>query len=58
MALRGYDAWKTTEPDEPYSENDECTCTARRRDKWCPLHGIDPDEEREKRRERDWDRGV
>lgn len=30
MALRGYDAWKTTEPDEPYSENDECYlyCTA------------------------------
>lgn len=27
-----------------------------RRDQWCPVHGRDPDEERDKRLERRWDR--
>lgn len=56
MSLPGYDNWKTTEPPEPYSDDPECTCTTARRDKWCPVHGLDPDDEYEKLRERQWDR--
>lgn len=51
-----FDRWKTTEPEEPISEDEDCTCTTRRRDKWCPVHGLDPDEEMEKRRERQIDK--
>lgn len=52
-----YDAWKTTEPvEEPYCNDPECICTVARRDRWCPVHGLDPDDEYEKRRERKWDR--
>lgn len=49
--LPGYDAWKTRLPEEPFCDDDECTCTDRRRDKWCPVHGLDPDEEYKKRRD-------
>jgi hypothetical protein len=46
-----YDAWKTREPDY-WSDEDEdgCTCPrrlnadgARKTDRWCPLHGTNPD---------------
>lgn len=56
MSFSGYDRWKTTEPPEPYSEDVECICTTERRDRWCPVHGLDPDDEYEKMRERKWDR--
>lgn len=56
--LPGYDQWKTTPPPEPLSDDPDCTCTTSRRDQWCPIHGRDPDEERDKRRERDWDREL
>lgn len=59
MSLPGYDEWKTT-PDEyiPPDERPEgCECNRRLADnKWCPVHGLDPDEEYEKTREREWDR--
>ena len=55
MSLPGYDAWKTHNPEDdgwPEGEHDpNCTCKPYRADKWCPLHGLDPDEEREKLRE-------
>lgn len=51
---RDYDAWRTHVPEEP--EDPLCTCWGRKRDKWCPVHGLDPDEEREKRRERQIDK--
>ena len=46
---------------------DECTCRRTglgpgdpddgwKLDKWCPVHGLDPDEEYEKMREREGDR--
>jgi hypothetical protein len=56
MSLPGYDKWKTRLPAEPYCDDPDCTCTTRRRDQWCPVHGRDPDEERDKRREREWDK--
>lgn len=51
-----YDAWKTEEPPEPYVDDPQCSCTRHQHDKWCRVHGLDPDEEYEKRRERQWDR--
>jgi len=49
--------------------DEECTCRApivhstdidppdgRILDKWCPIHGRDPDEAYEEMREREWDR--
>jgi hypothetical protein len=56
MRLPGYDAWKTRLPPEPYSDDEKCTCATRRRDKWCPVHGLDPDDELDKLRDREWDR--
>ena len=53
--LPGYDVWKTREPEEPYCDDHECTCTTYRKDMWCPVHGKDPDEEYEKRRDDDYD---
>ena len=52
--LPGYDNWKTTEPEEfdHRSDDPDCTCF-RKRDRFCPVHGIDPDQAREERRERD-----
>lgn len=60
-AWRGsYDAWKTTDPSDRWSDEVEegCTCPfelgaggARKTDKWCPLHGLDPDEEYERMRD-------
>ena len=58
MSLPGYDEWKTRLPAEPICDDEDCTCTTHRRDKWCPVHGLDPDDEMEKRRERDWDREL
>lgn len=53
--LPGYDEWKTRLPAEPFDPEDEdCTCTTERRDKWCPVHGKDPDEAYEELRERRW----
>ncbi len=54
--MRGYDEWKTHNPaDDQFGEDeveDGCTCVNRmRRDKWCPVHGLDPDEERERQRD-------
>ena len=59
-----YDAWKTHNPeDDCWDGEDEegCTCPrtlgaggARMTDKWCPLHGLDPDAEYERQRD---DRG-
>ena len=54
--MRGYDEWKTRLPPEPICDDPACTCTTYRMDKWCPVHGLDPDDERDKRIERDWDR--
>lgn len=52
-----YDAWKTREPVEmPYCDDPECICTEARRHRWCPVHGLDPDDEMVKHRERQWDR--
>jgi hypothetical protein len=48
---RGYDSWRTREPPEPVSDDSDCSCTTSRRDKWCLIHGPDPDDEMEKRRE-------
>jgi hypothetical protein len=49
--LPGYDAWKTRLPEEPYSDDPECTCTTYRLDKWCPVHGKDPDAAYDERRD-------
>lgn len=52
--MRTYDDWKTTPPplwDEAERDPD-CTCTGRKRDKWCPVHGIDPDTARDEMLER------
>lgn len=55
-----YDEWKTTDPnDSTDSEIEEgCICPrtlgaggVRTTDKWCPLHGLDPDQERERERD-------
>jgi hypothetical protein len=62
--MKGYDEWKTTDPTDCWDGEieDGCTCGRRlgaggyrRIDKWCPIHGLDPDEERDKQIERDWD---
>ena len=50
--LPGYDAWKTRLPAEPFSDDPDCTCTTERRDKWCPVHGKDPDDSYEEKRAR------
>lgn len=55
--MRGYDEWKNWSPDDEYIPPDErpegCECSKRIGDsKWCPVHGLDPDEEYEKQRER------
>ena len=54
--MTSYDAWKTTDPNDRWLVSDEereegCTCSGalgaggrRKTDKFCPLHGIDPDE--------------
>jgi hypothetical protein len=47
--MKGYDEWKTRLPPEP-PEDPDCTCV-RRRDPWCPVHGKDPDAERDKIRD-------
>ena len=54
-----YDDWKTDPGDYiPEDEREEgCACNVRMGDnKWCPVHGLDPDEEREKQRDRESDR--
>ena len=50
--LPGYDAWKTTPPDDdhPDERDPDCIC-GRRRHKWCPVHGADPDEAYERERD-------
>lgn len=52
MSLPGYDEWKLRTPEEdgdhPRCEDLDCSCTTRRRDRWCPVHGQDPDAERDK----------
>jgi hypothetical protein len=53
-----FDRWKTTEPEESLVDHPDCTCTTRRRSRFCPVHGLDPDEEMEKRRERQRDRDM
>jgi hypothetical protein len=61
-AWRGsYDEWKTTDPRDRWPEDeseDGCTCSGelgaggiRKTDKWCPLHGLDPDAEYERMRD-------
>jgi hypothetical protein len=59
MSIPGYDAWKTSSPDDEYIPANErpegCKCKRRLGDnEWCPVHGRDPDEEYEKAREREW----
>ena len=58
--MRGYDEWKTAAPDGvPDDEiEDGCICPRelgaggmRKIDKWCPIHGLDPDAERERMRD-------
>lgn len=51
-----YDDWKTTDPADRWLVSEEereegCSCPddlgaggRRKTDKWCPVHGIDPDE--------------
>lgn len=56
MSLPGYDEWKNWSPDDEYIPSDErpegCECDTRFHDNmWCPVHGKDPDEEYEKRRD-------
>lgn len=56
-----YDEWKSRDPADAYWDGeDEAGCTCGRRlgaggirmtDKWCPLHGLDPDAEYEKMRD-------
>lgn len=59
--MKGYDAWKTSSPDDEYVPENErpegCQCERPRLGdfEWCPVHGRDPDEEYEKWRERQWD---
>ncbi len=61
-AWRGsYDAWKTRNDRDDYWDGEDeegCTCPRelgagghRKTDEWCPLHGRDPDAEREKMRD-------
>lgn len=62
MSLPGYDSWKLSSPDDFYIPEDErpegCECDRQIGDsEWCPVHGLDPDDEYEKLRERKWDRG-
>ena len=56
--LPGYDAWKLACPYDEWDGEDEdgCTCPrtlgaggARMTGEWCPVHGKDPDDERDKR---------
>lgn len=58
--MKGYDDWKLATPPEYEAEETEegCTCPnelgaggVRRTDKWCPLHGLDPDAEYERLRD-------
>jgi len=48
-----YDAWKTRLPGDDERE-EGCICrrmtTRTKRDPWCPIHGMDPDDAREGRR--------
>lgn len=56
-----YDEWKTTDPRDRIPDDeieDGCSCPrelgaggARKTDKWCPLHGLDPDAEYERLRD-------
>jgi hypothetical protein len=50
--LPGYDDWKLRTPEEDgensFSDDPDCSCTTRRRDKWCRVHGLDPDDERDR----------
>jgi hypothetical protein len=47
MSLKGYDAWKTTDPEEREECDDpDCTCGGSMRPsvrRNCPVHGPDPD---------------
>jgi hypothetical protein len=61
MSLPGYDAWKTSSPDDEYIPADErpegCKCHKRFADnEWCPVHGRDPDAALDEWRERQRDR--
>lgn len=57
----GYDAWKTTDPADQWTDGEDepgCTCPrtlgaggARMVDEWCPVHGRDPDEAYEQMRD-------
>jgi hypothetical protein len=51
--MKGYDEWKTRLPPERISDDPNCTCTSERRNKWCQVHGLDPDDERDKQIERE-----
>jgi len=51
--MKGYDEWKTRLPEEPLSDDPDCTCTKNRRKKLCPVHGVDPDDERDKHIDRE-----
>lgn len=58
---------RDSEPEDHEISADGCTCRWSTvhsasvdpphpiRDKWCPVHGMDPDQEYERRRDRDWD---
>lgn len=60
-AWRGsYDAWKTTDPNDRWSDEveDGCTCPlelgaggTRMTDQWCAIHGLDPDAEYDRMRD-------
>ena len=60
--MTSYDSWKTTDPNDRWLDDDEreegCTCSGalgaggrRKTDKWCPIHGLDPDIELERMRD-------
>ena len=62
VAAVTYDEWKTTDPRDRWPDDereDGCTCPdapgaldgRRKTDKWCPVHGIDPDEAYERMRD-------
>ena len=58
------DRWLVSDEEDEYGEG-ECTCRLTGRggndpdagwhiDRWCPVHGLDPDAERERVRDEDW----
>jgi hypothetical protein len=54
--MKGYDEWKTRLPPDEAPLDADCTCKSGRASRWCPVHGLDPDDERDKQIDRDQER--